>query len=545
MPAPLPLYATPGTVLAGKYALSSVLGRGGMGVVLEAEHLALGKRVAVKLLLSEADATSRARFQLEARAAALISSPHVAQVLDFGFIDDGRAFLVMEYLVGRDLHAERRARERLEVEEAIDIILEASVGLAEAHAIGLVHRDIKPANIFLANVGGRRVVKILDFGLIKVIDDGPSLTNSTETFGTPKYMAPEQLRAARDVDERADQHSLAAVLFELITGHAPFEGESVPDIIVKVCTEAAPLMWSMGVSVPQPVDDAVQRALMKSPDDRYPNLAELTAALAPFGGPRAAELAAQVAAVLAKRDAQRAGGAMLSDLRRAQGYAPRLSSPSHPGSARSQPGVAGLAPRPETYAAVSADRSSVSSFSSVDASTRRLAPPFERYDQPPQSTVGSLSAGSLASARVAAAERAPTHTRAALIMAAIAGIFSLGTIAVVLKVRSSGADHPSTTSQATETTLQQKTFGVESAKSAAAPPSASVFGTSGPSLTSPAAEASLAPSAVATTSGALPPFSHRQLGPPKTSASHAPTTTSVPPTAPTACDSLDCLEKKK
>jgi hypothetical protein len=300
----------------------------------------------------------------------------------------------------------------------------------------------------------------------------------------------------------------------------------------------------MGVSVPQPVDDAVQRALMKSPDDRYPNLSELAAALAPFGGPRAAELSAQVAAVLAKRDAQRASGAMFSDVRRAQGYASRLSSPSHPGPSGSQPGVTGSPPRPETYAAVSADRSRVGSFSSVDASTQRLAPPVERYDQPPQSTVGSLSAGSLASARVAAVERAPTHTRVALILAAIAGVLSIGALAVVLKVRSNGTDRPSSTNQATETTPQQKTSEVVSAKSAAAPPSAGVVGSSSPSVTSPTAETSATASAIATTSAAPTPSSHRVLGPPKASASHVPTTT-VPPTAPTVCDSLDCLEKKK
>jgi serine/threonine-protein kinase len=296
----LPPAARPGTVLGGKYRVDGVLGVGGMGIVLAATHVDLGKSVAVKMLLARATGTVVDRFRREARVAAQLSSPHIAQVLDFGTHDD-RPFLVMEFLEGNDLEAELERRRTLPVTEVIDVVLEACIGLAHAHACGLVHRDLKPANVFLAvSRAGRRTVKLLDFGLIKgpAVEGSKALTASREVFGTPQYMAPEQIKSAKNVDARCDQHALALIVFELISGRPAYLAESVPQLIVMIATEQPPSLCAVAPHVSEALAAIVARALAKRPDERFPHIGELAAALAPFGSARAAELAAEVAATL-------------------------------------------------------------------------------------------------------------------------------------------------------------------------------------------------------------------------------------------------------
>ncbi|AKT41417.1 serine/threonine-protein kinase [Chondromyces crocatus] len=293
----------PGEWIAGRYRVEHVLARGGMGVVVEAEHALLGKRVAVKLLLQDvaADKNALQRFLDEARIAAQLPGDHIARALDFGRTDAGDAYLVMELLVGRDLEAELRRRRRLPLQEAVDYILQACEGVAEAHTLGLVHRDLKPANLFLTRRrDGSALIKVLDFGISKrTLGGAPlTLTNRSAACGTPAYMAPEQMMPVAPVDARCDQHALAVVLFELITGRRVFSADNLGLLAVQILDEPAPRLSVAFPGVPAGLDVAIARALAKSPAERFPDLAGFAQAIAPFGGPGADASARNVAQVL-------------------------------------------------------------------------------------------------------------------------------------------------------------------------------------------------------------------------------------------------------
>lgn len=288
-----------GDVLAGKYRVERVLGRGGMGVVLAATHATLGHQVAVKLLLS---ATSRdedliARFFREAQVTARLKSVHVARTLDMGQLEDGRPFLVMELLEGCDLGALLAERGRKQpVAELVLWVLQACEGIAEAHAAGIVHRDLKPANLFVArDPGGGDLVKVLDFGISKLTADGDRhLTSTSATFGSPVYMSPEQMRSARTADARSDLWSLGVILYEGLAGQPPFDGETVFGLAQSVMNEEpVPLALRRG-DVPRGVSEVVMRCLAKDPLERPANVAELADALAEFAGARGRERANRV-----------------------------------------------------------------------------------------------------------------------------------------------------------------------------------------------------------------------------------------------------------
>mgnify|MGYP001062724726 FL=1 len=218
----------PGDLLAGKYRIERVLGRGGMGVVVSAVHEALDERVALKFLLPEALANQEAvqRFLREARAAVKIRSEHVARVTDVGTLESGAPYMVMEYLDGVDLARYLESRGPLPVPEAVEYMLQACEALAEAHALGIVHRDLKPANLFrIERVDGTPSIKLLDFGISKVIAHQVALTQTSSMLGSPLYMAPEQMTSSKHVDARADVWALGIILFELVTGEPPFQGD--------------------------------------------------------------------------------------------------------------------------------------------------------------------------------------------------------------------------------------------------------------------------------------------------------------------------------
>ncbi len=292
----------PGSVIAGKYRVERQLGSGGMGVVVEATHLALGQRVAVKLLDRELASAGEnvARFFREARVAASLPSEHIARVSDVGQAEDGAPYLVMELLVGDDLAAEIARAGRLAVADAVDWTLQACEGLADAHAAGVVHRDVKPQNLFLARRPGRPpVLKILDFGLTKeAVREGMTLTQPGSIFGTPQYMAPEQVLDSQSVDARCDQHALGMVLYEALTGRPPYEGTAASQLFVVIVTAPPPSARALRAEVPRALDQAIVRALAKKPDERFPSLAEMAEAIAPFGGPPARAVAANVRRVL-------------------------------------------------------------------------------------------------------------------------------------------------------------------------------------------------------------------------------------------------------
>lgn len=279
----------PGEVIAGKYSVIRVLGRGGMGVVVEAQHLKLGQRVAIKLLLPSIRSMGEitARFEREARAIARLKGPHVAHVSDVDTLPDGSPFMVMELLDGCELGDELEQKRRIPYRDAVGYILQACAAMAEAHRQGIVHRDLKPSNLFLCHGNGGRTVKVLDFGISKLAGDvNASVTTTASAFGTPLYMSPEQVRSVKNVDARADLWSLGVVLYELISGEVPFNGPSATAILASILTEKPVYLAKRCPDVPKPLADAVMKAIEKMPDARYHDIVEFAAAIAPYGPPR-------------------------------------------------------------------------------------------------------------------------------------------------------------------------------------------------------------------------------------------------------------------
>jgi hypothetical protein len=259
-----------GRILAGRYVLERLLGKGGMGLVFEARHVTLGRRVAVKVLRPEyaRDDEAVARFHREARAAALAGSPHIVEVIDFGFSEEGGAYLAMELLDGEDLATIVRREGALAPARAVAIVRQVAEALAAAHARGIVHRDLKSGNVFVTP-GDR--VKVLDFGVSKVLDVGGGASFDTAqgtVVGTAHYMAPEQAHDGRGVDARADLYSLGCILFEVLTGTLPFEGASPVEVLYKQVHESPRRPSSVRSGVPQALDGLVLKLLSKDREHR-------------------------------------------------------------------------------------------------------------------------------------------------------------------------------------------------------------------------------------------------------------------------------------
>jgi eukaryotic-like serine/threonine-protein kinase len=303
----------PGTVLAGKYRVEKLLGEGGMGWVVEAMHIHLEQRVALKFMharnmVENPDAV--ARFLREARAAARIQSEHIARVFDVGTLDSGEPYLVMEYLEGQDLEGLLRAKGTLPVEQVVEYALQACEGLAEAHAKGIVHRDLKPANLFLARrTDGSVRVKLLDFGISKLAPQGGGsdvgMTSTQALMGSPLYMSPEQLRSSKNVDRRADLWSMGVILYEMLGGEAPFQADTLPEVCARIMAEPPPplAMGSKGIGA------VVMRCLEKDPSNRFADAGALAAALAPMGSADSRAIAERISRVV------RSSGASLPEIR--------------------------------------------------------------------------------------------------------------------------------------------------------------------------------------------------------------------------------------
>ncbi|WP_433933937.1 protein kinase [Sorangium cellulosum] len=291
-----------GDVIAGKYRVDRVLGRGGMGMVVAASHLFLPHRVAIKLLICDDSPALMQRFLREARAAARLKGEHVVRVLDVGELGSGVPYIVMEYLEGDDLAEVLRARGPLGVTEAADYVLQACVAMAEAHAAGIVHRDLKPANLFLtAAPGGAKLIKVLDFGISKELPGSEggaaALTQTREMLGSPVYMPPEQMRSSRSVDARSDIWALGAILYRLLVGRPPFEAPALAELILLVASAEPDPPSALRSDIPREFERVILHCLQKDPAQRPQTVADLALALVPFasaGGQERAERAARI-----------------------------------------------------------------------------------------------------------------------------------------------------------------------------------------------------------------------------------------------------------
>lgn len=290
-PDALPGLPRKGDVIGGKYRIERVIAVGGMGTILGAEHTELGQRVAIKLMPRRAARSDGAvqRFLREAKTAASIASDHVARVFDVGRLESGAAYMVMEYLEGRTLAEMIFAGGPMPVAEGLDYVLQASVAIAECHARGIVHRDLKPENIMvLEGPGQHGFVKLLDFGISKTdwIQPGTnlrsSLTTTTDVFGTPTHMSPEQVRSTKNVDARTDIWALGVVLYEVLTGLPPFMADSLTALSAMIVGDAPRRPIERRPELPAALDAVVMRCLEKRPEDRPQSVAEFAELLAPF-----------------------------------------------------------------------------------------------------------------------------------------------------------------------------------------------------------------------------------------------------------------------
>lgn len=271
-----------GTVVENRYRIEAVLGAGSMGTVYRARQLNVGREVAVKILRHDrnADETTLARFKREAEFISRLSSPHTVTAFDSGLTSDGEPYLVMELLRGESL-GQRLARvRRIEVTEALDAGVQVLRSLSEAHAKGIVHRDLKPDNVYFAQVdgasGSREIVKVLDFGIAKLVGRVEATIGVVETqagavFGTPRYMSPEQAQGL-PLDARSDLYTLATILYQMISGRPLFDDREAVVVMARHIKTAPTPLRELGlpVPVPQELDDLLSDALAKDPSLRPP-----------------------------------------------------------------------------------------------------------------------------------------------------------------------------------------------------------------------------------------------------------------------------------
>jgi eukaryotic-like serine/threonine-protein kinase len=272
-----------GTTLSGRYLITRKVGQGGMGAVYEATHTLIGKRVAVKVLLEKYARREAlvARLEQEARLASSIGNEHIVDINDVGITEDGRNFVVMEFLDGESL-AECLQREvRLPEQRVLQIVQQAAAALAAAHAKEVVHRDIKPENLFLLRRKDRDFVKVVDFGISKSLrasgelDEQPRLTKTGMVLGTPLYMSPEQARGDDHLDHRVDVYALGVIMYEASTGRVPFQGSNYLSVISQVLGDEPTPPRQLVPSLSEEFEALISRAMAKDRNDRYQSCDEL------------------------------------------------------------------------------------------------------------------------------------------------------------------------------------------------------------------------------------------------------------------------------
>ena len=273
-----------GSVVAGKYHVDALLGRGGMGAVYRATNQLIGKRVALKFLTEEAarDRDAASRFQREAVAASIVESSHIVQIFDTGTTEAGLPFLVMELLQGEDLRQRLEREQRLRPEAAADIAVQVLRALTRAHAAGIVHRDLKPDNVFLCQRDDDGLlVKLVDFGISKLAKHAAldTLTGRGTVLGTAFYMSPEQAQAFSDVDGRTDLFSLGAILYECVCGRPPHRAPTYEAVLIAICTRDAAPVRSLSPEVSADFAAVIERALARDRSQRFASAEAMLEAL--------------------------------------------------------------------------------------------------------------------------------------------------------------------------------------------------------------------------------------------------------------------------
>jgi len=270
-----------GRVIDGRWIIEEKIGEGGMGAVYRAHQKSVDRTVAIKTLRSALVDSDEFvdRFFTEVKVATKVDHPHCVTILDFGQTEDGTLYLAMEYLDGQDLTGRSQTRP-LSTEEIIRVGVQVSSALAAAHEYNVVHRDLKPDNVFMLDMpGGDTFVKVLDFGIAKMLDSNTKVTKTGMIFGTPDYMSPEQCRGD-SLDGRSDLYSLGCILYELLGGGAPFAATTPMAVLMAHVNEDVPAFAEKGISdVPPGLEAIIMKLLEKNPDDRFASATEVRLAL--------------------------------------------------------------------------------------------------------------------------------------------------------------------------------------------------------------------------------------------------------------------------
>ena len=273
-----------GRILAGKYRLVEPIGQGGMGRVFRAVNVGLDRQVAIKVLAEERaeDAEAKERFLREAKAAGRVHHDHACEVFDFG-ADGSTLYYVMPLLRGRSLASAIESDGQFGIDRAVGIAVQLLAGLAAAHSAGVIHRDLKPSNVFLTRVGEQQgFVKILDFGISKLTDpalENDELTRTGAVLGTPQYMAPEQARGAKGIDQRVDIYAVGVILYEMLTGRRPVKGECHNDILWHLWNAPVKPPRAHRPNLPRELEELILQAMSRDPDQRFATAREFGRAL--------------------------------------------------------------------------------------------------------------------------------------------------------------------------------------------------------------------------------------------------------------------------
>jgi hypothetical protein len=289
----MPIHPAPNVVIAERFRLNRLLGRGGMGSVWHATHLGLDVPCAVKFIEGEGAELPevQGRFEREAKAAAQLRSPHVVQILDHG-VCNGTPYIAMELLDGEDLGKRLTRLGKLPPQDLLWIVTQVGRALTRAHAVGIVHRDLKPDNIFLVHDDDREIAKVLDFGIAKAIGPGApgASTRTGAMLGTPYYMSPEQAQGTKAIDARSDLWSLGVIVFEALTGRRPFESEALGDLLMKIIIAPIPLPSQVALGLPTGLDAWWAKASHRDPAQRFQSAKELCDSLAIVFGRSSSDL---------------------------------------------------------------------------------------------------------------------------------------------------------------------------------------------------------------------------------------------------------------